>query len=68
MFGIFVTMLVGGILGYAFRANVAVSMRTRMYSSLGEYGVTRVVTDAWDFTQSKVSMNEIVLRCEEKKR
>lgn len=55
MFGIFVTMLVGGILGYAFRSNVAVSMRTRMYSSLGEYGVTRVVTDAWDFTQSKVS-------------
>jgi tetraspanin-11 len=55
MFGIFVTMLVGGILGYAFRSNVAVSMRTRMYSSLGEYGVTRVVTDAWDFTQSKAS-------------
>ncbi|XP_046437640.1 tetraspanin-9-like [Daphnia pulex] len=54
MFGIFVTMLVGGILGYAFRSNVAVSMRTRMYSSLGEYGVNRVVTDAWDFTQSKL--------------
>ena len=48
-------MLVGGILGYAFRANVALSMRTRMYSSLGEYGVNRVVTDAWDFTQSRVS-------------
>lgn len=54
MFGIFVTMLVGGILGYAFRSNVSVSMRTRMYSSLGEYGVNRVVTDAWDFTQSRV--------------
>lgn len=57
MFGIFVTMLVGGILGYAFRSNVAVSMRTRMYSSLGEYGVSRVVTDAWDFTQSRVSIS-----------
>jgi len=54
MFGIFVTMLVGGILGYAFRSNVALSMRTRMYASLGEYGVNRVVTDAWDFTQSRL--------------
>ena len=54
MFGIFVTMLVGGILGYAFRANVSLTMRTRMYASLQEYGNNRVVTDAWDFTQSKV--------------
>lgn len=50
------TMLVGGILGYAFRANVALSMRTRMYSSLGEYGSNRLVTEAWDFTQSRVSV------------
>lgn len=55
MFGIFVTMLVGGILGYAFRSNVALSMRTRMYSSLGEYGFNRAVTEAWDFTQSRVN-------------
>lgn len=54
MFGIFVTMLVGGILGYAFRANVSLSMRTRMYSSLGEYGYNRAVTEAWDFTQSRL--------------
>lgn len=60
MFGIFVTMLVGGILGYAFRSNVTVSMRTRMYSSLGEYGVNRLVTDAWDFTQSKVKLNVLI--------
>jgi len=52
MFGIFVTMLVGGILGYAFHSNVKLSMRTRMYSSLSEYGTTRGTTDAWDFTQS----------------
>lgn len=58
MFGIFVTMLVGGILGYAFRANVAQSMRTRMYSSLSEYGINRMVTDAWDFTQSRVSKQQ----------
>ena len=57
MFGIFVTMLVGGILGYAFRANVGTSMRTRMYSSLGEYGINRIVTDAWDYTQSTVNIN-----------
>jgi len=52
MFGIFVTMLVGGILGYAFRSNVKMSMRTRMYSSLSEYGTMRATTDSWDFTQS----------------
>ena len=50
-------MLVGGILGYAFRANVGTSMRTRMYSSLGEYGINRIVTDAWDYTQSTVNIN-----------
>ena len=54
MFGIFVTMLVGGILGYAFRSNVKMSMRTRMYSSLSEYGTMRATTDSWDFTQSTV--------------
>lgn len=54
MFGIFVTMLVGGILGYAFRSNVKMSMRTRMYSSLSEYGNVRAITDSWDFTQATV--------------
>lgn len=54
MFGIFVTMLVGGILGYAFRAGVSMSMRTRMYSSLNEYGHSNSVTKAWDYTQSIV--------------
>ena len=57
MFGIFVTMLVGGILGYAFRDKVASTMRTRMFASLGEYGQERAVTDAWDFTQSTVSLS-----------
>lgn len=55
MFGIFVAMLVGGILSYAFRADVAVSMRTRMYSSLGDYGAKKLITEAWDFTHSKVA-------------
>lgn len=54
MFGIFITMLVGGILGYAFRDKVASTMRTRMFASLGEYGQRQAVTDAWDFTQSTV--------------
>lgn len=54
MFAIFVLMLVGGILGFALRTNIALSMRTRMYSSLNEYGYNRPVTEAWDFTQSRV--------------
>jgi len=52
MFGLFVTMLVGGILGYAFREKVLTTMRTQMYSSVAEYGNEQAVTDAWDTTQT----------------
>lgn len=55
MFGLFVTMLVGGILGYAFREKVLTTMRTQMYSSVAEYGNEQAVTDAWDTTQTTVT-------------
>lgn len=54
VFLIFVVMLIGGILGYVFRAKVARSMNQEMVSSLSQYGNRRAVTLAWDETQIRL--------------
>ncbi|XP_056636239.1 CD151 antigen [Diorhabda sublineata] len=51
LFLIFVTMLVGGILGYVFRGKIDNTIRIGMESSLRDYGNNKAVTDAWDQTQ-----------------
>jgi len=54
LFLIFVTMLIGGILGYVFREKVELTMRQEMFSSIKLYGSRRQVTGAWDTTQSRL--------------
>ncbi|KAJ6648067.1 Tetraspanin-11 [Pseudolycoriella hygida] len=54
MFLIFVTMLIGGILGVVFREKVEQTMRQEMHSSLKLYGNRRAVTQAWDQTQTRL--------------
>lgn len=54
MFLIFVTMLIGGILGFVFREKVEQTMRFEMTSSIKMYGSRRQVTNAWDITQSRL--------------
>lgn len=54
IFLIFVTMLIGGILGYVFREKVALTMRQEMHSSLKLYGNRRAITQAWDQTQTRL--------------
>ncbi|KAJ8945093.1 hypothetical protein NQ318_005273 [Aromia moschata] len=54
LFLIFVTMLVGGILGYVFRGKVEKTLRIGMESSLREYGNYRPITEAWDETQTRL--------------
>lgn len=54
LFLIFVTMLIGGILGYVFREKVPQTMRQEMHSSLKLYGNRRAVTQAWDLTQERL--------------
>lgn len=54
IFLIFVTMLIGGILGYVFRERVSQTMNQEMHSSLKLYGNRRVVTQAWDQTQTRL--------------
>lgn len=54
LFLIFVTMLIGGILGYVFREKVELTMRQEMFSSIKLYGSRRQVTAAWDTTQSRL--------------
>ncbi|KAL3265878.1 hypothetical protein HHI36_010069 [Cryptolaemus montrouzieri] len=51
---IFVTMLVGGIIGYVFREKAELTIRNGMTSSLREYGNYRPVTAAWDATQQRL--------------
>ncbi|KAG5876645.1 hypothetical protein JTB14_012990 [Gonioctena quinquepunctata] len=53
LFLIFVTMLVGGILGYVFREKVQTTIRIGMEGSLRDYGVHQSITDAWDETQTR---------------
>lgn len=54
LFLIFVTMLIGGILGYVFREKVELTMKQEMQSSIKLYGTRRQVTAAWDTTQSRL--------------
>lgn len=54
LFLIFVTMLIGGILGYVFREKVELTMKQEMYSSIKLYGTRRQVTSAWDITQTRL--------------
>ncbi|XP_017779905.1 PREDICTED: CD151 antigen [Nicrophorus vespilloides] len=54
VFLIFVTMLVGGILGYVFRAKVENTMKNTMIGSIRSYGNDRPVTEAWDEIQSRL--------------
>jgi len=54
VFLIFVTMLVGGILGYVFRAKVETTLRNEMIGSIRFYGNNRRVSEAWDETQSRL--------------
>lgn len=54
LFLIFVTMLIGGIIGYVFRAKVEKTIRLGMERSKSDYGNYKPITDAWDETQSKL--------------
>uniref|UniRef100_A0A224Z905 Tetraspanin n=1 Tax=Rhipicephalus zambeziensis TaxID=60191 RepID=A0A224Z905_9ACAR len=51
LFMIFITMLVGGILGYVFRNEVDDRMYQEMVMSIPSYKNDSVVTDAWDAVQ-----------------
>ncbi|CAN8003557.1 unnamed protein product, partial [Ixodes pacificus] len=51
LFMIFITMLVGGILGYVFRNEVDDRMYQEMVMSIPMYKNDSVVTDAWDAVQ-----------------
>ncbi|KNC32635.1 hypothetical protein FF38_13202, partial [Lucilia cuprina] len=51
---VFVTMLIGGILGYVFRERVQQTMRQEMRSSMALYGSRRDITQAWDQTQERL--------------
>lgn len=54
LFIIFVTMLIGAILGFVFREKVASTMRQEMISSIRMYGNKKYVTQSWDLTQSRL--------------
>ncbi|CAG9831190.1 unnamed protein product [Diabrotica balteata] len=54
IFLIFVTMLVGGILGYVFRGKIDQTIRLGMESSLRDYGQMKEITNAWDETQTRL--------------
>ncbi|CAH1174147.1 unnamed protein product [Phaedon cochleariae] len=54
LLAIFVTMLVGGILGYVFREKVEKTIRIGMESSLRDYGSYAPITEAWDETQTRL--------------
>ncbi|CAG9767047.1 unnamed protein product [Ceutorhynchus assimilis] len=55
LFLIFVTMLIGGILGYVFREKVEKTIRLGMSRSLSDYGNHKPTTDAWDETQRRLN-------------
>jgi tetraspanin-11 len=54
VFLIFVTMLVGGILGYVFREKVHTTMEQEMRSTVRLYTTNRAVKRAWDDTQERL--------------
>lgn len=53
LFLIFVTMLIGGILGYVFREKVELTMKQEMILSIKLYGRPHV-SQAWDTTQTRL--------------
>ncbi|XP_077297100.1 tetraspanin 74F [Arctopsyche grandis] len=54
VFILFVTLLVGGILGYVFREKVQTTMEKEMQSSISFYGNREEFTKAWDTTQQEL--------------
>jgi tetraspanin-11 len=54
IFLLFVTMLIGGILGFVFREKVTQTMKQEMNSSLKLYGERYTITNAWDMTQERL--------------
>lgn len=52
---IFITMLVGGILGYIFRSEVDQKMHDELVVSVKLYKEDNRVTEAWDAVQKNVS-------------
>ncbi|KAG7206900.1 hypothetical protein KM043_000797 [Ampulex compressa] len=52
VFLLFVTMLIGGVLGYVFREKVLSTVEGKMSSSMRVYGTSKSIKDAWDTTQS----------------
>lgn len=51
VFIVFVTLLVGGILGYVFKDKVQYTMKQGMTGSMHYYGQKEHITRAWDETQ-----------------
>lgn len=60
VFLIFVTMLVGGILGYVFRAKVSETLKNEMFGSMRFYGNYHPITQAWDETQQRLECCGVV--------
>lgn len=58
VFLLFVTMLIGGVLGYVFREKLLSTVDREMKSSLRLYDHRKSIRDAWDTTQSTVSNSE----------
>ncbi|XP_066589665.1 tetraspanin-18B isoform X2 [Prorops nasuta] len=52
VFLLFVTMLIGGILGYVFREKLLNSVEREMSSTMRLYDHRKSIRDAWDTTQS----------------
>lgn len=55
VFLLFVTMLIGGVLGYVFRAKVLGTVEQEMKNSMHVYD-KKAIKDAWDTTQRTVSL------------
>lgn len=51
---VFITMLVGGVVGYVFRRDVDDSLYRAMWSSIPSYNNDTTVTRAWDEIQRNV--------------
>lgn len=58
VFIVFVTMLVGGVLGYVFRENVRKHTDYKMRSTLADYNSKPNIRRAWDETQENVSVGD----------
>lgn len=54
VFIVFVTMLVGGVLGYVFRENVRKNTDYKMRSTLADYNSKPIIRRAWDETQESL--------------